>query len=136
MKSAWRDTTALITKDGSTIRELMHPAIHGNRLQSLAEATVLPDASTQLHRHQTTEEIYHFTAGTGRMRLGDEEFAVTAGETASAPSLARGPRLDPIGDTVCIPPGTAHRLHNTGQEPLRLLCSCSPPYSDADTELL
>ncbi len=118
MKSAWRDTTAFITKDGSTIRELMHPAIHGNRLQSLAEATVLPDASTQLHRHQTTEEIYHFTAGTGRMRLGDEEFAVTA------------------GDTVCIPPGTAHRLHNTGQEPLRLLCSCSPPYSDADTELL
>lgn len=118
MKSTYRETAAFITKDGSTIRELMHPAVHGNRLQSLAEATLAPGASTQMHRHRTTEEIYHFTGGTGRMRLGGEEFAVAAGET------------------VCIPPGTAHCLHNTGPEPLRLLCSCSPPYSDQDTELL
>jgi len=29
-----------ITKDGSIIRELIHPAVHGNSNQSLAEATV------------------------------------------------------------------------------------------------
>jgi mannose-6-phosphate isomerase-like protein (cupin superfamily) len=118
MKSVYSEVTAFVTKDGSTIRELMHPSVHGNRRQSLAAATVAPGASTQLHRHRTTEEIYHFISGSGRMRLGNEEFSVSP------------------GDTVCIPPGTAHSLHNTGTEPLQLLCSCSPPYSDEDTELL
>ncbi len=40
------------------------------------------------------------------------------------------------GDTVCIPPGTPHALHNPGPEPLRLLCRCAPPYRHEDTELL
>lgn len=107
-----------ITRDGSEIRELMHPTVHGNHGQSLAEATVLPGQSTALHRHHKTEELYHVTAGHGLMRLGDEEFSL-------AP-----------GDTVCIPPGTPHKVRNTGDEPLRILCCCAPAYSHADTELL
>ena len=39
------------------------------------------------------------------------------------------------GDTVLIAPGVRHRLVNPGAEPLVLLCCCSPPYSDEDTEL-
>jgi len=35
-----KDITAYITRDGSEIRELMHPATQGNKAQSLAEATV------------------------------------------------------------------------------------------------
>jgi mannose-6-phosphate isomerase-like protein (cupin superfamily) len=107
-----------LTKDSSVIRELMHPAVHGNALQSLAEATVPPGARTLLHRHRVTEEIYHFTAGHGVMTLGDERIPVQA------------------GDTVCIVPGTAHRLENTGETDLRLLCACSPCYAHEDTELL
>jgi mannose-6-phosphate isomerase-like protein (cupin superfamily) len=110
--------TPFITKDGSVIRELMHPSVHGNHNQSLAEALVPAGSATLLHRHQHSEEIYHFTAGTGYMRMGDEEFRVTE------------------GDTVCIPPGTPHALINRGDEELRLLCCSSPPYSDDDTELL
>lgn len=107
-----------VTRDGSLVRELMHPAVHGNRAQSLAEAIVPPGACTLLHRHHATEELYHFTAGSGRMRLGDRRFDVGA------------------GDTVCIPPGTAHSLENTGTVDLRLLCACTPAYSHEDTELL
>lgn len=107
-----------VTKDGSLIRELMHPDKHASRAQSLAEATVPAGGETLLHRHRTSEELYHFTRGEGRMTLGAETFAVRA------------------GDTVCIPPGTPHRLQNTGSEPLVLLCCSSPPYSHADTELL
>jgi len=118
LRSRYAETEAFITKDGSTIRELMHPQVHGNRNQSLAEAIVPPHGSTALHRHHQSEEIYYFLAGHGRMVLGDEEFAV-------------GP-----GDTVCIAPGTAHCLHNESDEELRLLCSCSPPYRDDDTEML
>ncbi len=37
------------------------------------------------------------------------------------------------GDCVVIPPGTPHKLWNTGTEPLVLLCCCAPAYSDDDT---
>lgn len=116
--TSYNDITPFITKDGSVIRELMHPAVQGNRRQSLAEAVVPPGSVTLLHRHHESEELYHFTAGTGYMRMGDEEFVVAT------------------GDTVCIPPGTPHALINRSDEELRLLCCSSPPYSDPDTELL
>lgn len=61
------------TKDGSEIRELMHPAVHGNRNQSLAEARVAPGQTTALHWHRESEELYHVTAGTGLMTLGVEQ---------------------------------------------------------------
>lgn len=118
MRTRYADLPAYVTKDGSQIRELMHPAAHGNRMQSLAEATVAPGATTQLHRHACTEELYHVTAGSGAMTLGDDCFAVG------------------VGDTVLIPPGTPHCIEATGSEPLRILCCCCPPYSHDDTELL
>ncbi|NBR28144.1 MAG: cupin domain-containing protein [Betaproteobacteria bacterium] len=118
MKSSYGAVAAYVTKDGSTIRELMHPAVHGNRNQSVAEAIVTPGARTALHRHGVTEEIYHVTAGEGRMTLGDAHFAVRA------------------GDTVCIPPGTAHCIENTGAGELKILCACAPAYAHDDTELL
>ncbi|MEE8388351.1 MAG: cupin domain-containing protein [Acidiferrobacterales bacterium] len=114
----YRDSKAYVTKDGSVIRELMHPNQHGNRLQSLAEATVLAGAKTKLHQHQKTEELYHIVAGEGWMTLGDKHFRVTQ------------------GDTVCIEPGTPHRIENRGQEELKILCCCTPPYDRDDTELL
>ena len=109
---------AYVTKDGSEIRELMHPAVQGNRLQSLAEATVPPGVQTLLHCHRMTEELYHITAGEGQMRLGEEIFAVRT------------------GDTVCIPPGTPHCIAAQGEIALKFLCCCSPAYSHEDTVLL
>ena len=106
-----------ITLDGSEIRELAGQASGNAVNQSLAEATVPPGGATTEHFHRTTEEIYFFTHGAGRMRLGDQEREV-------------GP-----GDTVVIAPGLRHKLWNPGSEPLRLLCCCAPAYSDADTVL-
>jgi mannose-6-phosphate isomerase-like protein (cupin superfamily) len=106
---------AFITKDGSEIRELAGIPSGNAANQSLAEATVPPGGETEEHHHRASEEIYFFTQGNGRMRLGDEESEVAA------------------GDTVVIPPGTRHKLWNTGSEPLRLLCCCAPPYSHDDT---
>lgn len=118
MKTRHADLPVYQTKDGSLIRELMHPSQHGNRAQSLAEATLPPGTRTQLHRHALTEELYHITSGSGRMRLGSEEFTV-------------GP-----GDTIHIPPGTPHCLTAAPDAPLVLLCCCSPAYAHDDTELL
>lgn len=117
-RTSYRDIRPYITKDGSQIRELMHPDLHGNRNQSLAEAMAPPGTATRLHRHRKTEELYHITGGTGWMILGDERFPVN------------------VGDTVCIPPGTPHAIENTGDAALTMLCCCSPPYSHEDTELL
>ena len=117
-KTAYKEIQPYTTKDGAIIRELMHPEVHGNSNQSLAEATITQGTATALHRHNRSEEIYHFTAGKGEMTLGDKTFRVA------------------MGDTVCIPPGRLHRLKNTGKEPLKLLCCCAPAYSHDDTELV
>ena len=118
MRTRLQDCPPYLTKDGSSIRELMHPGLHPVGNQSLAEARVAPGAATALHRHQNTEELYHITAGKGRMTLGDQVFAVQT------------------GDTVLIPPGTPHRIANEGPGELVLLCCCAPAYSHDDTELL
>jgi mannose-6-phosphate isomerase-like protein (cupin superfamily) len=118
MKTSYADISPYITRDASEIRELMHPQLHGNERQSLAEALIPAGERTLLHRHAVTEELYHITSGSGLMTLGEQRFAV-------AP-----------GDTVLIPPGTPHCIEASGEQPLRLLCCCSPAYSHDDTELL
>ncbi len=117
MRTRYTDIVPYVTTDGSTIRELLHPAVHGNRAQSLAEATLAPGAATASHVHHASEELYHVTRGTGRMTLGAERFDV-------------GP-----GDTVCIAPGTPHSIENIGGVELAVLCCCAPAYAHEDTEL-
>jgi mannose-6-phosphate isomerase-like protein (cupin superfamily) len=109
---------AFITADGSSIRELAGTPSGNATRQSLAEAVVPPGGATIAHLHRRTEEIYLFTRGSGRMRLGDEERAVRA------------------GDCVVIPPGVVHKLWAEEHGALILLCCCAPPYSHADTVLL
>ena len=62
-------------------------------------------------------ELYFFTSGRGRLRIADVERDVEP------------------GDCAVIPPGTVHKLWNTGQDPLVLLCCCAPAYSHEDTVL-
>jgi mannose-6-phosphate isomerase-like protein (cupin superfamily) len=108
---------SFVTKDGSEIRELLAYRNSAIRNQSLAEARLPAGASTREHYHSKTEEIYFITAGRGRMRL--------EGELADVKP----------GDAISIPPGQKHKLWNTGDETLRLLCCCSPGYEHSDTIL-
>jgi mannose-6-phosphate isomerase-like protein (cupin superfamily) len=71
---------AFITADGSEIRELAGIPSGNAVNQSLAQATVPAGADTVEHYHRLTEEIYYFTRGNGRMRLGDDEFDVRDGD--------------------------------------------------------
>jgi mannose-6-phosphate isomerase-like protein (cupin superfamily) len=108
-----------VTRDGSTIREWAGPGYAADaQALSLAEATVAPGATTIEHLHRHSEELYLVTAGSGLLRVGDEERAVMA------------------GDCVAIPPGTPHRLRNDGEVDLVVVCACAPPYSHEDTVLL
>jgi mannose-6-phosphate isomerase-like protein (cupin superfamily) len=112
------DRESFITADGSSIRELAGIPSGNSINQSLAEATVPPGGTTFEHFHRLSEEIYHFVSGTGRMRLGQQETSVRA------------------GDTVVIAPGLPHKLWADDDAPLVLLCCCSPAYSHDDTVLL
>jgi mannose-6-phosphate isomerase-like protein (cupin superfamily) len=107
--------TALTTKDGSTIREILSPANSCTRRQSLAEATLAPGRETQAHYHPQTEEIYYILSGSGEMRIREESQEV-------------GP-----GDGIIIPPGAAHQIRNIGEEDLVFLCCCVPAYTHEDT---
>ncbi len=104
-----RDATPFVTKDGSTIREYFH-----TDLQSLAEASLEPSASTRRHYHARSEEIYLMVEGGGELEVDGASREVGA------------------GDAVLIPPGGWHQL-TAGPEGARLLCCCVPPYADDDT---
>src|ERR1051325_10055841 len=89
---------AFITKDGSEIRELLAHRNSVLRNQSLAEARLPVGASTQEHFHPQAEEIYYITRGTGRIRIEGDMHDVKP------------------GDAIAIPPGSKHKLWNTGTE--------------------
>ncbi len=111
------DAEPFTTLDGSTIREVAGQVSLGAVNQSLAQATVPVGGATTAHLHPVSEELYFLTRGSGLMRLAGEE------------------RLVGPGDCIVIPPGTEHKLMNTGDEPLELLCCCSPPYRHEDMVL-
>lgn len=117
LKTTLAQATPYITKDGSEIRELVRPELHGNTAQSLAEATIFPQKGTMAHRHLVTEEIYHVIHGQGIVYLDGRAISVS------------------IGDSVIILPNQVHSVKNTGSDNLRILCCCSPAYTHDDTLL-
>lgn len=113
-----RNSPAFTTKDGSEIRSLLDRTNAPVQMQSLAEATIQPGASTQRHRHLKTEELYYVTQGTARMDIDGEIKDVV------------------VGDAILIPAGAAHKIICTSTEALKILCCCAPPYSHEDTIIL
>lgn len=103
------------TVDGSTIRSLLDRSNAPVANHSLAEATIPAGEATVRHHHRVAEEIYYLLEGAGTMELDDRTRRVAA------------------GDAILIPPGAWHRITADPDGPLRLLCSCSPPYSHDDT---
>ncbi|HJZ61000.1 MAG TPA: cupin domain-containing protein [Miltoncostaeaceae bacterium] len=113
--SSLGEAEPFVTRDGSTIRELVGQVSLPALNQSLAEATLPAGGATERHHHRVAEEIYFIVEGTGRMELDGDERDVRP------------------GDAILIPPGAWHRIEATGPGPLRLLCCCAPAYRHEDT---
>jgi mannose-6-phosphate isomerase-like protein (cupin superfamily) len=107
-----------VTLDGSEIREWAGRVSAPAQNQSLAEATIPVGGATTEHLHVVSEELYLVSAGRGRLVIDGEE------------------RVIEQGDCALILPGARHKLFNIGVGPLRVVCGCSPAYSDEDTRLL
>ena len=108
------DAEPFKTADGSTIRVLLDADAGGARKQSLAEAELEPGQATERHYHADTEEIYVLLEGTADMEVEGERRRV-------AP-----------GDAILIPAGAWHKIR-AGDERVRFLCACAPPYRHGDT---
>ena len=103
------------TTDGSTIRSLLDLSVAPVRNHSLAEAGLAPGQATQRHYHRVSEEFYFLVEGEASMEIDGERATVRA------------------GDAVLIPPGAWHQIRATDAGPVRLLVTCSPPWSAEDT---
>ena len=111
------EVKAYRTKDGSLVREIVHPDRLPVRHVSLAEARLESGAATALHYHEEGEEVYYVIAGRGTLIIAGEEADI-------------GP-----GQAVLIPPRSRHRILNAGADDLVFLCLSSPPYSHRDTKI-
>jgi quercetin dioxygenase-like cupin family protein len=109
LRNRERDAAPFVTKDGSTIREYFR-----SDAQSLAEASLEPGRATKRHYHAESEEIYLIVEGGGELEVDGDRRQVGA------------------GDAIRIPPGAWHEL-TAGDDGVRLLCCCVPPYADTDT---
>ena len=67
------------------------------------ETIMEPGAWTGVHPHETSEEVYVFIEGNGRMMIDGNAVEVKA------------------GDAVLTKVGSSHNLENTGDIPLRLI---------------
>lgn len=77
-----------------------------------AEVHHLAITDAKLHYHQRTDEIYYILAGSGRMRLDDEEIELHPDVTVYVP---RGVKHKAWGNlkvlVVCIPAGVLQDVH-------------------------
>lgn len=105
------------TKDGSLVREIVHPDRLPARNLSLAEARLEAGGSTALHYHERSEEVYYVLAGRGILMVAGDEAEISPGQAA------------------LIPPRARHRVANTGDEDLVFLCLSSPAYKHEDTQI-
>jgi mannose-6-phosphate isomerase-like protein (cupin superfamily) len=71
-----------------------------------------PGASQMLHRHEP-EQVYVIVEGTGRMRVGEEEEDVVA------------------GDLIYIPPNVVHAIENRSEDVLSYLSAATPAFDIA-----
>src|ERR1700730_15758862 len=97
-----------IAPDGSEVRLL--GSLPGG---SMAVFRLQPKAVSRAVAHRTVEEIWYFTAGTGRMwrKLGDHEEIV---EVAA-------------GVSITIPTGAHFQFRCDGDEPLEAVAVTMPP---------
>ena len=97
--------------DRAVAREIASP--RNSRAEKLSIADIIIPAGVKVkpHYHKEIEEIYFVSGGSGIMWLDGKEKKVVK------------------GDAIVIQPGERHSIHNNTEEELRLIVTCTPPWT-------
>lgn len=95
---------------GQVSHLLLSPGQFGSARMAITMVEGDPGSEQPMHSHPEAEQVYVIVAGTGVMRVDDEEQEV-------------GP-----GTLVFIPPGASHAIRNTGSTSLTYVSATSPPF--------
>lgn len=95
---------------------LLAPGQFGSAHMAITLVQGDPGSEQPMHSHLEAEQVYVIVAGTGVMRVDDEEQEV-------------GP-----GTLVFIPPGADHAIRNTGSTSLTYVSATSPPFRMPEPE--
>lgn len=89
---------------------LLSPGQFGSTRMAITLVEGDPGSEQPMHSHPEAEQMYVIVAGTGLMRVDDEEQEV-------------GP-----GTLVFIPPGAKHAIRSVGSKSLTYVSATSPPF--------
>lgn len=104
------------SRDGCRLCELLHPKNDADLSMdmSLCHCILEPGMATVPHCLEQQTEVYYILSGKGEMHIGEEEAAVTSGQT------------------VAIPPRAVQWIANAGADDLVFLAICQPQWQEAD----
>lgn len=98
-------------EDKAVAREIASPRNSRARQLSIADIIIPAGVAVRPHYHEVIEEIYYVTGGSGLMTVD-----------------GRSRRIG-VGDAVVIRPGERHSVHNDTGAELRLIVTCTPPWT-------
>jgi mannose-6-phosphate isomerase-like protein (cupin superfamily) len=98
-------------EDRATAREIISPRNSRAQQVSIADIIIPAGVDVKPHYHRVIEEIYHIASGTGVVTVEGKEAVMRA------------------GDTVVIRPGERHSIRNESTEELRMVVTCTPPWT-------
>ena len=88
-----KDDETYLLKDNTSLKNLV-----------ISSTTLHPGKSTRGHSHSGQEEVYMIISGSGTMELDDNKIDIQGGEM------------------ILIEDGVFHRVHNTGEIDLYMVC--------------
>jgi mannose-6-phosphate isomerase-like protein (cupin superfamily) len=97
--------------DKAVAREIASPRNSRAQTLSIADIIIPAGVAVKPHYHKVIEEIYYVTAGSGIMTLDGRETRIG------------------VGDAVVIRPGERHSVRNDTAAELRLIVTCTPPWT-------
>lgn len=119
LKKSLSDLSSFLAGDHTQLIEVLHPKNDPIDLSySLAHAVLLPDTASLVHVLKESSETYFVLQGEGRIYIDEEQQTIRK------------------GDIVLVPKGSRQYVENTGIQSLEMLCICSPPWSEAQEEVI
>ena len=97
--------------DKAVAREIASPRNSRAEKLSIADIIIPAGVKVKTHYHKVMEEVYFVSEGSGIMWVDGKEKKVVK------------------GDAVVIKAGERHNIHNNTDEELRLIVTCTPPWT-------